>query len=430
MTQADEEKKPAALQAAIYAIAFFTGNPFIMLSVIMPLWALELGATPLVIGIIISSRQILVITMAVHSGALLDRFGPRMVIILMGVIGAAVMALFPFFPSVAVIVLLQMISGFAETTTWIGTQALVGTLLDGRPVYAGRMTAVARVGGFIGPWATGLAWQFIGSGAAFWFLSVWVLFGGLSAWFLPQTTVNAITSPSPSPPAPVAPAPAPAPAPVLRPAAVERRPSVLPSLSDYATTFRLLLLPAVALVIVVTFVRQTGSGIQSSFYGVWLKQIGYEAGTIGLFLAISNAASAGTALTIGPLTRRVSEHWLLVAATILAIASIAITPLLGGFAILAAAIALRGVGQGLNFPLMLAIASRAVGPHLQGRVVALRITFNRLGGALVPFVMGALAEVIGLEAAFYVMGVVGVVLLGLVGAWISRVPEFNGGSRG
>jgi len=430
VTQADEEKKPAALQAAIYAIAFFTGNPFIMLSVIMPLWALELGATPLVIGIIISSRQILVITMAVHSGALLDRFGPRMVIILMGVIGAAVMALFPFFPSVAVIVLLQMISGFAETTTWIGTQALVGTLLDGRPVYAGRMTAVARVGGFIGPWATGLAWQFIGSGAAFWFLSVWVLFGGLSAWFLPQTTVNAITSPSPSPPAPVAPAPAPAPAPVLRPAAVERRPSVLPSLSDYATTFRLLLLPAVALVIVVTFVRQTGSGIQSSFYGVWLKQIGYEAGTIGLFLAISNAASAGTALTIGPLTRRVSEHWLLVAATILAIASIAITPLLGGFAILAAAIALRGVGQGLNFPLMLAIASRAVGPHLQGRVVALRITFNRLGGALVPFVMGALAEVIGLEAAFYVMGVVGVVLLGLVGAWISRVPEFNGGSRG
>ncbi|MCZ6885408.1 MAG: MFS transporter, partial [Alphaproteobacteria bacterium] len=222
MTQADEENKPAALQAAIYAIAFFTGNPFIMLSVIMPLWALELGATPLVIGIIISSRQILVITMAVHSGALLDRFGPRMVIILMGVIGAAIMALFPLFPFVAVIVLLQMISGFAETTTWIGTQALVGTLLDGRPVYAGRMTAVARVGGFIGPWATGLAWQFIGSGAAFWFLSVWVLFGGLSAWFLPQTTVNAKTSPSPSPPAPApeAPAPATAPPPVPRPAAV------------------------------------------------------------------------------------------------------------------------------------------------------------------------------------------------------------------
>lgn len=425
MSHAEEDKKPASLQAAIYAIAFFTGSPFIMLSVIMPLWALQLGATPLVIGIIISSRQILVVTMAVHSGALLDRFGPRMVIILMGVIGGAVMSLFPIFPFVLVVVLLQMISGFAETTTWIGTQALVGKLLGGRSVYAGRMTAVARVGGFIGPWVTGLAWQFYGPGPAFWFLSSWVLLGGLSAWFLPRAEPEVGNPPAPAP----TPSEASAPAPQLspQPAPEQRRPSVMPSLSDYATTFRLLLLPAVALVIVVTFVRQTGSGIQSSFYGVWLKQIGYEAGTIGLLLAISNAVSAGAALSIGPLTRRVSEHFLLIAATILAIAAIAITPLLGTFAMLVGAIALRGIGQGLNFPLMLGIASRAVGPDLQGRVVALRITFNRLGGALVPFIMGALAEVIGLEAAFYLMGVVGVVLLGVVGAWASRQPEFKRG---
>jgi MFS family permease len=116
--------------------------------------------------------------------------------------------------------------------------------------------------------------------------------------------------------------------------------------------------------------------------------------------------------------------------TVLSIAAIAVTPLLGGFAILAIAIALRGIGQGLNFPLMLAIAARAVGPHLQGRVVALRTRFNRLGGALVPFAMGALAEVIGLEAAFYVMGILGVVLLGVIGAWISRLPEFKGKRTG
>jgi MFS family permease len=423
VTEAREAKKPLALEGAVYTVAFFTGSPFIMLSVIMPLWALEMGAGPLLIGLIISSRQVLVITMAVHGGALLDRFGPRTVIILMGIIGASTMSLFPFFPFVAAIVFLQMISGFAETTTWIGAQTLVGRLLGGRPVYAGRMTAVARVGGFIGPWATGLAWQFISPAVAFWFLALWVLLGGLSAWFLPKEGDR--PSPSPSP----ASADAETPAADTAPAAGRRRASVLPSLSDYATTFRLLLVAAVALVIVVTFVRQTGSGIQSSFYGVWLKEIGYEAGTIGLLLAIANAASAGAALTIGPLTRRISEHWLLIAATILAIASIAITPLLGSFAILALAIGLRGVGQGLNFPLMLAIASRAVGPHLQGRVVALRITFNRLGGALVPFIMGALAEVIGLEAAFYVIGITGILLLGLVGVWISRVPAFNSPPR-
>ena len=186
MTQTDDQKKPVALQAAVYAVALFTGSPFIMLSVIMPLWALELGSTPLVIGLIISSRQILVITMAVHGGTLLDRFGPRVVIVLMGCVGAVTMALFPFFPFIGMIIVLQAISGFAETTTWIGAQALVGRLLGGQPVYAGRMTASARVGSFIGPWATGLTWQFLGSDAAFWLMAAWIGMGGITALMLPR----------------------------------------------------------------------------------------------------------------------------------------------------------------------------------------------------------------------------------------------------
>ncbi|MCH8917449.1 MAG: MFS transporter [Proteobacteria bacterium] len=432
MTRIDEDRKPVAVQAAVYAVAFFTGSPFIMLSVIMPLWALELGSTPLVIGLIISSRQILVITMAVHGGALLDRFGPRIVIILMGCIGAATMALFPFFPIIAVIVVLQMISGFAETTTWIGAQALVGRLLGGWPVYAGRLTASARIGSFIGPLATGLTWQYLGSDIAFWLMAAWIFMGGLTALLLPRDD-GALAAESPSAEFPAAepakPAAAPPP-PAAHPVSAPRpRRSILPSLADYAATFRLLLLPTVALVIAVTFLRQTGSGIQSSFYGVWLKEIGFEAGAIGLLLGIANAASAVSALTIGPLTRRFAEHWLLIAATALAIAAIAVTPLLGGFIALALMISLRGVGQGLNFPLMLAIASRAVGPHMQGRVVALRITFNRLGGAIVPFAMGVLAEIVGLDNAFFIIGIAGLVLLGLLSVWIARAPEFENGPR-
>ena len=139
--------------------------------------------------------------------------------------------------------------------------------------------------------------------------------------------------------------------------------------------------------------RQTGTGIQASFYGVWLKGIGFEAGTIGLLIGISSGAAAISALTVGRLTRVVADHWLLIAMIVMAIAMVAITPLLGTYTLLVVAIALRGIAQGLNLPLMMSIASRAVGPDLQGRVAALRITFNRLGGALVPLAMGAIAEV-------------------------------------
>ena len=199
----------------------------------------------------------------------------------------------------------------------------------------------------------------------------------------------------------------------------------MPRRSDYASAFGLLILPAVALVILATFVRQTGTGIQASFYGVWLKEIGFEAGTIGLLIGISSAAAAVAALSLGRLGRLLADHWLLIAMIVVAIVSIAVTPLLDTYALLVVAIALRGIGQGLNLPLMMSIAARAVGPGLQGRVAALRITFNRLGGALVPVAMGAIAELVGLENAFYLMGGTGVIAIGLLAVWVARAPVFR-----
>jgi MFS family permease len=140
---------------------------------------------------------------------------------------------------------------------------------------------------------------------------------------------------------------------------------------------------------------------------------------------VGNLVSAGAALSIGPLTRRFNEHWLLLAVILLAIVSIAITPMLDTVAVLLIAMSFRGVGQGLNLPLMLSIASRAVGRDFQGRVAALRIAFNRLGSMLVPFAMGAIAEFFGLEIAFYIVGLCGVVLTGLLAVWLSRQPELK-----
>ena len=42
--------------------------------------------------------------------------------------------------------------------------------------------------------------------------------------------------------------------------------------SSYGQALRLLLIPAVAMVIMATVMRQTGSGVQSSFYVVWLSE--------------------------------------------------------------------------------------------------------------------------------------------------------------
>ena len=409
------------IQGPIYGTAFFTGNLFPISHVVVPLWAaIELDASLFMVGIIIASRQLLPVTMSIHGGALLDRFGPRSVIMVLGVLGAASTALVPFFPVIWATIMFQIIIGFCETTNWIGVQSAVGTLMKGNAIYAGRMTASARIGGFFGPVLVGVAYETGGPVGGFLCFGAWALCGAIGATFLPRHDGGANGG--------VADSAVPSPGETTSESASsdppnEERKDVLPSLSDYREAFRLLVIPAVALVIAATFMRQTGSGVQASFYGVWLTELGYTAGAIGLLIGIGNAVSALAALSIGPLTRRIADCWLLILAVGAAIIGVAVTPLFDEWIFLALAIGVRGAGQGLNLPLMMSIASRAVAPRLQGRAAALRISFNRFGGMLFPVIMGALAEFIGLEYAFYAIGAFGIMLICGLSVWVYRTRD-------
>ena len=398
------------VQAPVYGTAFFVGNLFAMSHVVIPLWAaIELEASLLMVGVIVASRQLLPVTMSIHGGALLDRFGPRSVILTLGLIGGLCTISVPHAPFIWATIMFQIVIGFCETTNWIGVQSAVGTLMKGEPKYAGRMVAFARAGGFFGPILIGLAYESFGPGGGFLFFGLWALCGTAGAVFLPRHVPQSEAE-------------------VGRRSVRKSAAAVMPRLSDYHETFRLLVLPAVTLVIAATFMRQTGSGVQSSFYGVWLKEVGYTAGFIGVLIGISNGVSALSALTIGPLTRRIADYWLLILMIGCAIVGIAVTPLFDEAVLLAIAISVRGIGQGLNLPLMMSIASRAVARHLQGRVAALRITFNRFGSALVPVIMGAVAEAVGLENAFYIVGGTGVLLLCGLSVWVWQTQDqFNRG---
>ncbi len=74
---------------------------------------------------------------------------------------------------------------------------------------------------------------------------------------------------------------------------------------------------------------------------------------------------------------------------------------------------------------MMTILAQSVAPGLQGRVTAMRVSFNRLGGAVVPLIMGALAEVVGIANSFYIIGASGVIMLALLSVWVARSPAFR-----
>ena len=427
-----------SMQSAVYSTAFFNGTVQSMASTIVALLVVALidKNLALLIGVILASRQFLTVTLSVYSGTLMDNFGTKRVIIAFGVAGVLSALAYPAIsmvlgvevgaslqnPGIALIlavIFVQMISGWSEATAWIGSQTLVGQLMKGHPVYAGRMTFVARLGGFLGPPAIGYAWDFWGPWGGFGFLALWIVGGMIAASFLPDTRAATQGSRDDAEKS-------------EEPSAEDVTPA---KQSNYGQTLRLLLIPAVAMVIMVTVMRQTGSGVQSSFYVVWLSEhVGIQGSTIGWLIGAANGASAIAALCTSPLMKRYSAHWLLILMVTVSVIAIAVTPLFGTtfstllFMALLGGICVRGFAQGLNLPLMMIILSRNVAPHLQGRVTALRISFNRFGGLLVPPGMGALADmemVGGLANAFYIVGIGGVIALGALSLWVLLSPSFK-----
>jgi sugar phosphate permease len=91
-------------------------------------------------------------------------------------------------------------------------------------------------------------------------------------------------------------------------------------------------------------------------------------------------------------------------------------------------ICLRGLAQGFNMPLMMSIGMQAVSAHEQGKIVALRITVNRLTSAIIPLIMGAIAQGFGLEVSFYVIGGFGLIGLSFISIWMMRSPAFRDGN--
>ena len=146
---------------------------------------------------------------------------------------------------------------------------------------------------------------------------------------------------------------------------------------------------------------------------------------IGVLFSALEVTIGLASLVVGAARKLGRPEWVLLITTVISIVTIVVTPLLGGiFALLVLMQMMRGVSQGLMQPLLFAIQSAVAGRENQGAVVGLRITANRVSGAVLPPIMGVLADQFGMEASFLLTGLL--LLLGC--AWLAwlviRHPEF------
>lgn len=387
-----EPQIPLGVQLAVYATGTFGNTINNVVTVLIPLWAIHLGASPLMTGLMIGARHLLTTVFSIHGGVLMDRLGTRRVLVWFALIGAVTPFLFPVMPWVWAVIVLQMLGGISSSFGWMGAQALIGQMMKGSPIYAGRLAFTVRAGHLTAPLITGAAWDFLGPWGGFTVLGIW------GAGIL----MASLALPKPDGP--------------------ERRQPVtardlMPRMGDYMDALRMMAIPAILLVVMASTLRMSGQGMYGSFYVVYLDGIGLTGTLIGVLLGIGSVVGFAGALSIGPLVRRYSPNWLLIISVAGGVLCVSITPLLGGiFALLLIVAAIRGGAMALAQPLMISILAQSAGSG-QGMGVGLRTTANRLVSFAIPVLMGAVVEVVGLEWSFYIIGGTLIVLCFALGAY-------------
>ncbi len=141
---AAQERQPLTFkaEAACYATGFFSLGLAPMMSLAIALWAVTLGAAPLVIGLAVGARSLLPLILSIHGGVVMDRLGVRRVMFWLA--GACILPapLYPALPSLTALVI-PVLPGNLDATGSSAVMAVEG------PVAAGQSGA--------GWWRTGFS---------------------------------------------------------------------------------------------------------------------------------------------------------------------------------------------------------------------------------------------------------------------------------
>lgn len=367
-----------------------------MMTLIVPLWALDIGASAFWIGMAIALRALLAMAFSIQTGAIMDRLGARRVSIALGLTGAALVPLYPLVPSVGGILALQIIVGFLHLTCWIGAQALVGRMTKGAPEMMGRFSFLATLGNFLGPFLAGLAWQHLGPWGAFGMVSIWSLAFVATVAAVPRAVDTGAAEKA-----------------TLQ--------DLVPRWAHYAAGFGMLKVPMIAYVIVVSAVLAGTYAMRHTFLAVYLESIDFRGGEIGFIVGSIALAGSVAGLAVGSLSRWMAPHWLVLIGTVLATATFCLAPLFSGFWSLWAIACATGVCSGTAFPMILSVLTRSAGTEQHGISVGLRATMNRTASLTVPIAMGAIVGATSLATGFFVMGGIIVGIVGIMGIVLIRI---------
>lgn len=377
-------------------IAFGRG----MLVPILPIYAASFDASYGLVGLVIASQGIGMIIGDLPAGMLLSRFGQRRSMLL-GVGTLALMALaMSWANSLTELILYGLLAGIGTALWNVSRHAY---LTNAAPVHRrGRAIAifggVNRAGSFIGPAIGGLVGAWLGLRFAF------VIYAAVTAVALILPLMYAEENVK----------------------SVNHHGTIgnhslhfFRLLRDHAWTFS----TAGTGQLLAQMIR-AGRNIVIPLFAQDMLGLGVEA--IGLIVSIGSFIDMAMFYPAGMIMDRVGRKWAYVPCFALQAVGMALIPFSWNFATLVAATSLIGFGNGLGSGTMMTLGADLAPPDSMGEFLGLWRLIGDGGQSGGPIVVGAVAQVVGLVPAIFVIALIGALGSAIFGLF---VPETLGAKR-
>lgn len=339
--------------------------------VVFSLLAIELGANPFQIGLLVSLYALCPLLLAIYTGRLTDRIGARTPMFV-GLLGMAlVLSLAAAVPGLAMLYAVALLLGLASMIFFVAVQGIAGAV--GRDEDRVRNYGVLSVGfslaGIFGPLIAGFSIDQLGHRNALLILAGCTLASLLLLWSQPRLLPRA-----------------------RRAAATQ----------DKRNALELLKMPVLRSTFIMSGALSAAGDLYNFYMPIYGHHIGLSASAIGMIMAAAAAAGLTIRVLLSALPKQGAEMRLLNLAVFVASAAYFLFPMFENAWALAAISFLLGLGVGADQPLSMSLIYSRVPHGRTGEAAGVRLTVHYCTHVAIPLAFGGIGSAFGIAPVFIV----------------------------
>ncbi len=357
--------------------------------IVLALFALELGASPLIVGVLTALFSMAAATLAVTVGRLADRFGARWLLVT-GSTGAGLGLLLPYFlPSLTTVLVAGALCGLSLVCYNVTTQNLTGLLSipENRARNFSNYSLTNSGGALLGPLIGGFSIDNLGHAQSCLLLALLA--------FMPLIMLATRWN-------------------SLEKGAARPADATVASTRE-GGTLMLFRDARIRNTIITASFLSSGFNLYSAYMPVYGHSIGLSASVIGIVMAMNATAAFAIRLLLPRMIAWLKEEKVLTLSFFSIASAFVLVPMCEHPALLSLLAFILGLGMGAGQPIITMLIFQFSPAGRSGEAIGLKVTTNHLTNMASPVIFGGIATVMGLAAMFWLSG-----LMMAVGSYISR----------